>query len=358
MKNLNDKKVVLHFLRTGEFSGAENVAITIIDEMNKRGFRCIYVSPSGSINNILLEHNIDHVDIASNSVREYQKVIRQYQPVVIHAHDFGTSLLVSMCKTRCLCISHLHNNPTWIKHVNYKTICYFLCTKKYHYILGVSQSVFDEYIFSRYIKSEKYVIGNPINCNKVRRLSKIASENIASDIIFLGRLTEQKDPIRFINIISLLSKKIQNLKVFMIGNGELKEDCESRILEKKMSNVIKLIGFKKNPYGYLNNSKILCVPSKFEGFGLVVVEAFSLGKPVVASPVGGMKTLVNDQCGKLCLSDEDFVEELYRLLNDYSYYTKKVNSAFLRGKELDNIELYMDNLTELYETCNQNNKYD
>lgn len=347
---MEEPKKVLHFLKTGGYSGAENVAITIIEQMKKKyGYEGIYVSVSGAIDEILQEKNISHEIIEANSRSCYQQVIDKYQPDIIQAHDFGTSSIIAKCKSNALKISHLHNNPLWLGHVHPNAIVYAWAVQRFDYILAVSGSVFEEYIFDKWIRSRKLVIGNPVDCERIQVRAKQAEKQKASDIMFLGRLSPQKNPRRFIQIMKQVKNRIPDIHALMIGKGELEEQCRTEINNFKMSKNIELLGFQKNPYGFLKNTKVLCVPSDWEGFGLVVVEAFSLGIPVVAAPVGGMKQLVNNQAGKLCENDEEFVEEIIRLLSDKEYYEAKSQAALGRADELDNTDEYMKTMYKVYQ---------
>ena len=112
-----------------------------------------------------------------------------------------------------------------------------------------------------------------------------------------------------------------------------------------------MYGFQENPYGLLKNSKVLCIPSKWEGFGLVAIEALSLGKPVVASNVGGLKNIINDECGFVSSNQEGLEKALYELLTDENIYTKKSNSALKRVKIYDNVNAYCKQLLDIYCGC-------
>ena len=136
----------------------------------------------------------------------------------------------------------------------------------------------------------------------------------------------------------------------MVGAGELYEEVEAKIAELNLKNHVKLYGFQKNPYGLLKAAKVMCMPSKWEGFGLAAVEGLAFGKPVVASPVGGLKKIVNEQCGKLCENKEDYLFEIEKLLTDISYYSKKSEGAKMRAKEYDNMISYARQIRELYST--------
>ena len=52
------------------------------------------------------------------------------------------------------------------------------------------------------------------------------------------------------------------------------------------------------------------MPSLWEGFGLAAVEALTLGLPVVCSGAGGLCDIVNDSCGKICKTLDEYVSEL------------------------------------------------
>ncbi|OHX51976.1 glycosyltransferase [Planococcus faecalis] len=175
-----------------------------------------------------------------------------------------------------------------------------------------------------------------------------ATETKAFDIIFLGRLAEAKNPLRFINIIKKVSLEYPNIKVAIIGDGNLKFDCQKKIKEIGLTENIEMLGFLSNPYGIVKNSRILCMTSKWEGFGLVAVEALALGLPVVASGVGGLPDILDNHCGLLASNDEEFVCELLTLLSDEQYHNGKSEAALERSRELSNIEEYISRIKKIY----------
>lgn len=109
-----------------------------------------------------------------------------------------------------------------------------------------------------------------------------------------------------------------------------------------------MLGFNSNPYGLLNNTKLVVVPSVWEGFGLAAVEALSLGKPVLAAPVGGLKNIVDESCGKLCDCKKEFVDELDMLLKDDGYYGEKSKNAIMKSNCFDNISSYKNQIIKIY----------
>lgn len=339
---------IIHVLNTASYSGAENVVISIINEMNKnQENEIIYVSKNGNIKEYLKEYNINFEPIKKLSIKEMRRVIKKYNPDIIHAHDFTASVICALTCKKIKLISHIHNNSLWIRKINIKSVLYLLASKKFRKILLVSDSIVKEYIFKKHIVKKTVVIGNPIKLDSIREKALINNETSNYDVIFLGRFSNAKDPKKFIDIVDEISKE-NKIKAIMIGDGPLKNECNNLIEKKMLNNVITIKSFMKNPYPMLNASKILCMTSRWEGFGLVAVEALTLGKPVVATYTGGIPDIVDESCGKVTNNINDFKNEIIKLLNDKVYYEKKSNNAFIKSGKFDNIDSYIKNLIKIY----------
>lgn len=341
---------VLQVLNTGKYSGAENVVITLIQSLDGK-VECAYTSPDGPIKEILKNENIDYYPMNSRSVtvRELKRVIDDFRPDLIHTHDFKAGIMTCLTGTKIPIVNHLHNNTPWIKKVCQKSLAYFVSCAKYRKILTVSDSVMDEFIFGNTVKKKSVVVGNPIN---IRKIEENASKNGAlcetSDVIFLGRLSFQKKPLFFLDILREIVKEKPDLKVAMVGSGELYEEVTGKISENGLENNVKLYGFQKNPYGILKAARVMCMPSEWEGFGLAAVEALTLGVPVVCSGAGGLKNIINDDCGKICHTKEEYVEEIKRLLSDDEYLKKKNAGAIERARDFDNLQTYSNVILNTY----------
>lgn len=342
---------IIHILNTNRFSGAENVVITIIDNMKKDN-EIIYVSPDGPIRKYLEENNIKYEPIKKVSIKEIRRVVKKYKPDIIHAHDFTASIVSSISVSkRIKVISHIHCNPEWIKKVNLKTVIYLLSSLRYKKILMVSNAIENEYKFRRFIIRKSEIIGNVTDIERIKKLSEENAINEEFDVIFIGRLSYSKQPQKFIELVKKLVERNSSIKACMIGDGPLKEQCEKYIEEYNLKENIEMEGFQKNPYIYLKNSKLLCMTSKYEGYGLVAVEALSFGKPVVAAKVGGIPNIVDENCGKLTNNVDEMIDEINKLLNDKKYYNKKSEEALQRIHKINNIDDYILKLEEIYNQC-------
>lgn len=338
---------VLHILASNKYSGAENVVCQII-KMFDGEIEMAYCSPDGQIRNALDERNISFLPITKLNKKELKKIIQQYQPDIIHAHDFRASIIATRVTKKLPIISHLHNNSPWLKNYGLKSFLYGATCKRYARIIAVSNSVFDEFVFGAKYKNKLTVLGNPINVKEIQEKAQKSCIEEVFDIGFCGRLTQQKNPFMLLDIIAEVKKDIPNIRTAIIGDGELREEFLKKISEKSLEENIILYGFQENPYSLMKQCKMLLLPSLWEGFGLVAVEALALGVPVVCSNVGGLPTIVDDTCGKICESLEDYREEIIRLLMDCSYPKEKANRAVLKAGKLDNSQKYKRELEILY----------
>lgn len=341
------KLKVMHVLCMDSYSGAENVVITLIDSLND-DINSVYVSPDGSIRQVVEEHGIKHYAVKKVTPLNIKKAIKNIQPDIIQAHDFTAGIVCAMVAGRIPVINHLHNNSPWIKNISPKSILYGISCFRFKRILTVSNAVMDEFVFGKLFAKKTTVVGNPINLTTIQNKAKLTEGCKESDIIFLGRLVSQKNPILFIEIVAEMVKKNPQLKIAMVGDGNLRPEIEDKIKKYGISHNVHLYGFQENPYGILEKAKVMCMPSQWEGFGLAAVEALALGKPVVASPVGGLQKIITNKCGKLCKDKSDYIEELEKLLSDNAYYSEKSVAAKNRANEYDNISSYSEKMKKIY----------
>ncbi len=98
----------------------------------------------------------------------------------------------------------------------------------------------------------------------------------------------------------LVAKGIQH-KLMILGEGKDRENLESLVKELGVENSVIMRGFQPNPYKWMNSADVFVLSSRFEGFGMVLIEAMALGVPVVstACPSGPVEILDNGRFGLL-----------------------------------------------------------
>lgn len=339
-------KVVIHLLSTSDFAGAENVAMSII-KLSKNT-NSIYVSPKGSIVEVLIKRDIKHDLIETFTLKDIWNMVKIHSPDVIHAHDFNASVKASLISSffklfkikNIKVISHIHHNPYWMSKINLKTIVYLISTININKILTVSNAVKSEFVFSKLIKKKIIVLKNIIDESIVMIENKLSRKKHI-DILFVGRLTAAKNPLRFLKISKeLIDLKIAN-NIVVVGDGDLLEECNNFIDLHNLNSNVTLIGFDDNPYKYMSASKLMLLTSKWEGFSLVTLEAMLLGVPVVSTDVGGIKEVIGYKNELFYESDEQAIVKVGKLLTEEKY--RKSISEYLRnrGKVINNHEEFI-----------------
>lgn len=366
--SMKRKLRVLHILNSNKYSGAENVVITMINHMRDH-VDFAYESLNGQIQDVLKENNIKFYPVSKTSPNEIRRIVHDFGPDIIHAHDFTAGIAAALTHTEIPIINHLHNNSPWIKNYGMKSFAYGICANRFDKILTVSDSIMDEYVFGSRFRQKTVTVGNPVDIKKIRLLAGVEDLDDSKetgkkyDIAFLGRETPPKNPLRLLKIIAMVKDSLEKrqedkvseelnkhrLKAIMIGDGEMKDEVNDEIKRLHLQENITCIGFQSNPYRYLKTAKVMLMPSSWEGFGLAAVEGLALGLPVVASAVGGLKDIVTDKCGKLCDTDQEFVNEILRLLTDKEYYSNKSGGALCRAEDYNNMNKYMDSILEIYD---------
>ena len=339
---------VMHVLNSNQYSGAENVAIEIINN-TRDCCESVYVSPYGKIADYLSKDGIQYISIEKLSRKTLMNAIKIFQPDIIHAHGFRAGIFAFFTGTSIPIINHLHNNCPWIKKISFKTVLYACCCFRFNKILTVSSSVMSEFVFGKNFIKKTEMVGNPFYAKRIKKMVKEAELKHSSDIIWLGRIVTSKRPFFFLDILLKVKQTIPDINVVVVGDGDLRTEFVEKIRDMNLQNNVTVYGFLENPYGLLDNAKVMCMPSSWEGFGLAAVEALTLGTPVVCSGEGGLSNIVNDVNGKICGSDvNSYSEEIIKLLTNKKYLDNKSQKAFESSLKFDNLEIYKQKIIRIY----------
>jgi glycosyltransferase involved in cell wall biosynthesis len=140
------------------------------------------------------------------------------------------------------------------------------------------------------------VIHNPLDFDLIQKRSR-QIENTGFNpchfnFVAAGRLEDQKGFDVAIEAISRSRNK--NITLTILGDGTLRQSLERLVEERKLQHRVRLLGYIQNPYPYFAKADGFLLSSRFEGFPNVVLEALSCGTPVVATPVAGLSSTLED----------------------------------------------------------------
>lgn len=122
------------------------------------------------------------------------------------------------------------------------------------------------------------------------------------NLVSIGSLTYKKN---FATALQALGRIKNEFDTFtLVGEGPEYQSLEKIILQEKLQNKVRLVGWSDDIQEYLNAADIQIIPSLWEGFGLVAVEGMSTGLPVVSSNVAGLREVLNPENPAVTLVDE------------------------------------------------------
>ncbi|MDJ1109131.1 glycosyltransferase family 4 protein [Macrococcoides caseolyticum] len=158
-------------------------------------------------------------------------------------------------------------------------------------------------------------------------------------IISAGRFEKEKGFDLLIKTIALIKDDIRDWKVNIYGDGKEKAVLQELIEKNNLNEIITLHPTTKNLPTLLEESKIYILPSRYEGFGLVLIEAMAKHNAVVAygCPVGPLE-LINDEVNGLLAQAEsltDLSNQILKVINNQSLFNTLQHNGFEFSKKFE-----------------------
>jgi len=307
---------VIQVLNTWEYFGAENVAIGICEGLKERGVEVAYASRIGSVGDVVEQHGIRYIGLKDVSVKEMRRMIVREKADVVHAHDMFASVVCAIATigTKCRLVTMLHNNGFENRRISVKSVAYLTAMMRAKRAFFVSKSTYEGYLFHKWFEKKSEVLGNIIDVEGI--VARGGAQEKRWDIVYVGRLFVQKDPIRLINVINKIREIKPDLRVAIVGNGEMTDETRDEVLRLGLERNVELMGFREDAIEIMGASRVMLMTSLWEGTPMVVLEAMALKVPVVATPVDGLKEVVDGRW--LCERDEELVAAVVDLLDNGS----------------------------------------
>jgi glycosyltransferase involved in cell wall biosynthesis len=190
---------------------------------------------------------------------------------------------------------------------------------------------------NKIFKEEKMVfVRDPVfaikDLNYKNKENLINQTDYKNFYLSIGRLTKQKNFEFLINCFSKLIKKDPELLLIILGEGEKRKILEKKIKNYNLENNVKLLGYEKNVYSYLNHCKFFILPSLWEDPGFVLIEAAVSNTSIISSDCeNGPKDFLNNNTRGYSFKNNDensFIETFLKANEDSkaNIFKKKVKA--------------------------------
>lgn len=266
----------------------------------------------------------------------YERYVQKYgTPDVIHAHSILWGGLiakhVSKGKIPYFLTEHFSGWVLNENRVGNKSYCKIVeeTIEQSSRSFAVS-SFFREQLLARYnIGPDKLsVLPNVVNELFYAEKSSIKTSGAAPIVLsIIGNLTKNKNHSTLFKSIKLLLDKGHAIKLNVVGRGVMKSALEAYITKHQLEGKVNLLGAisRKEVVTVIKQSHIIVSSSEFESFGVNLIEAHAVGRPVVAIDSGGPRDIINDFNGILCKenSPEALANGIDQVISNYDKYNQE-----------------------------------
>ncbi|AXX02646.1 glycosyltransferase [Cronobacter sakazakii] len=312
------KKKVLFVITGLGLGGAEKQLCLLADKLVQRNYDVAIVALNGEIEVTPKSNEVKLINLRMqknplgllNAVLRLAKIIKDFKPQIVHGHMFHANIIARLARLiapgnyKLVCTAHSKNEGGKVRMLAYRvTDC--LCD----ITTNVSDEALTDFIKKKaFRKYKSRVVYNGIDTDLFKYDENIRNElrkqlNINDNcflILAVGRLTEAKD---YPNLLSAMQKLPDNYKLVIIGEGEARHQVERNIIDLQLQSAVMLLGRIMDVARYYSACDIYVSSSQWEGFGLVVAEAMSCERLVVATNAGGVAEVVGDKRFIVPISD-------------------------------------------------------
>ncbi|WP_158651608.1 glycosyltransferase [Mesobacillus jeotgali] len=295
------KKKVVCVVPSLSSGGAEKMALDLVTYLDKEKFDVtlisLYSNKGEAFSKLALERgvNVYYLDKKSGfdikTILKLSKVLTNLKPHVIHTHLYSSIY--------CMPWINLHKKTIWVHTVHniankelpspYLKIMEYFYKRKKAIPIGISEEIRKTISYRYNLKlADIPLIHNGIDTKFFSPVTKI--ENGTEEIVFscVARFSPQKNHELLINAFNFARKKYSNMKLLLIGDGLLRKDIEKQIASYGLEDHVLLVGNSSNVIEWLRKSDIFVLSSNYEGLPLSILEAMSVGLPVIGTRVGGV----------------------------------------------------------------------
>jgi len=199
-------------------------------------------------------------------------------------------------------------------------------------------------------KCHVYVIPNGLNLEYYEPISEEEIE-YGDIIVFIGRLVYYKHLEIVIEALRILRDKC-NVKLVVLGDGPMRRYWESLVEHYNLKDFVEFKGYvsHEEKLYYLSRCRVLVLPSTFEGFGMVILEAWALRKPVIVADVEPLNKIVAHGLDGYVVKNrpEIWAEHICLLMTNEELSRQMGNNGYRKLITKYNVNKQVNELEKLY----------
>ena len=346
--------------------GGEIMAVQIAESLKKSGrYEPIVCATraGGSLEEPLKKNNIEYMLLNRKSFidnikfRSLIQTIKNKNIRIVHSHKLGSNFWGAIIGTIArvpILIAHKHGQDhksisSWVADSIVSALSDTL--------VFVSNKERAEFIkrFSRV--SEKCItIYNGVNIHKGNPTGALADRYGGNEdslkVGIVARFSAEKNHEMFLLAAREVLKNENNVRFFLIGDGEKRKDIENLASKLGISHKTVFTGFIKDLSDIIPILDIGCLTSRREGMGLALLDYMSFEKPIVSTNVGGISEVVKDGVNGFLVPSSDYdsmADKIITLLHDQDLRNKMGKEGYIILNNNFTEKIMIEKLEKLYD---------
>ena len=173
----------------------------------------------------------------------------------------------------------------------------------------------------------------------------------------VGRISEQKAPDIFIQSARRIKDQVSDAWFIIVGDGELRSQIEKQAIEYHLADSLIVTGWVADAIPFIGLFDVAVLLSRWEGFGLALIEYMAAGKPIVATNVDAIPELIEDNKNGLLVEMNDpaaVCNAVLKIKNNPELRKKYIHEGFRIAQERFTIERVVEEHQKLFDVLTQN----
>lgn len=207
--------------------------------------------------------------------------------------------------------------------------------------------------YFKWFKNKTCTIYNGVDYSKfpTSNINGYAEKHGRVNVLFVGRLDRPKNPLLLLEAARRLRITHPNIHFCLVGDGEYMEQCRRFISDNQLHDYVSLEGWRTNVYNYYQQSDIFAVPSIYEAFGIMFLEAGYYKLPVCSTTAEGIpEVVINNLTGVLCEPNdvEAFTKNLTLLIDNAELRKQMGENGYIRVTKCFNSSIMVSEYLKIY----------
>jgi sugar transferase (PEP-CTERM/EpsH1 system associated) len=329
-----DRINILHIYQNSKIGGIQQQLINLLNAYDKDVFNPIFccLSPLHEIGQEMQRSGVETIalnrkryhKVSPGIVMDLYRIMKEKNIHVVRTHKYRSNLygrIAAWLAGVPVVVASVHGNYRTDKRFEHKIVNKLL----YHVtdrIIAVSESIREDIIkFDNLDPSKIMVFRNGVNlerfCDKGRSKTILRELSLPDDAMilgFIGRLVINKGVGYLLDAFHKVKQKNKNIKLLLVGDGVLMDELKAKAQRSGLSEDVIFTGSRRDIVDILSTIDVFVMPSIAEGLPNALLEAMAVGKPIVASAVGGIPEVIKDEVTGMLVRPGD-AEALAEALN-------------------------------------------